>query len=239
MCQHTPNTTEYQRKTHLKTQTPPKRHESGLMAGQRFTHGRYYLITVNLLTQCFNYEMGVLLFISTGMLAVSIAKVEFPNSQAFGNADLTVRCKADASDAQQTGAIGGTQAQVACQAVTTASVVAAQERLCLPGSACLSPSSRWAGAGPQIVLTATTVRLPTLRSQDFDTDRAVTIALRSEWRGCVSSPEVAAIQCLRCCLKLANRVYSPGWQPDVYAALDGSLLHASCASTPSCNLGTT
>ena len=29
MCQHTPNTTEYQRKTHLKTQTPPKCHESG------------------------------------------------------------------------------------------------------------------------------------------------------------------------------------------------------------------
>ena len=30
MCQHAPNTTEYQRKTHLKTQTPPKCHESGL-----------------------------------------------------------------------------------------------------------------------------------------------------------------------------------------------------------------
>ncbi len=29
MCQHTPNTTRYQRKTHLKTQTPPKCHESG------------------------------------------------------------------------------------------------------------------------------------------------------------------------------------------------------------------
>ena len=29
MCQHTPNMTEYQRKTHLKTQTPPKCHESG------------------------------------------------------------------------------------------------------------------------------------------------------------------------------------------------------------------
>ncbi len=29
MCQHAPNTTEYQRKTHLKTQTPPRCHESG------------------------------------------------------------------------------------------------------------------------------------------------------------------------------------------------------------------
>ena len=33
MCQHTPNTTEYQRKTHLKTQTPPKCHESGHTTG--------------------------------------------------------------------------------------------------------------------------------------------------------------------------------------------------------------
>ena len=32
MCQRTPNTTEYQRKTHLKTQTPPNCHESGLTA---------------------------------------------------------------------------------------------------------------------------------------------------------------------------------------------------------------
>jgi len=29
VCQRTPNTTEYQRKNHLKTQTPPKCHESG------------------------------------------------------------------------------------------------------------------------------------------------------------------------------------------------------------------
>jgi len=34
VCQHTPNTTEYQRKTHLKTQIPPKCHESGLVAIQ-------------------------------------------------------------------------------------------------------------------------------------------------------------------------------------------------------------
>lgn len=72
------------------------------MTGQRFTHGCYYLITVNLLTQCFNYEMGVLLVILTGILAVSIAKVEFLSSQAFGNV-----------------------AQADCQAATTAGVVAA------------------------------------------------------------------------------------------------------------------
>lgn len=96
-----------------------------LATEQRFTHGCYYLITVNLLTQCFNYEMGVLLFISIGILAVSIAKVEFLNSQTFGNVGLTVRCKAAASGAQQTDAIGDTQAQVTCQAVTIACVVAA------------------------------------------------------------------------------------------------------------------
>lgn len=69
--------------------------------------------------------MGVLLFISIGILAVSIAKVEFLNSQTFGNVGLTVRCKAAASGAQQTDAIGDTQAQVTCQAVTIACVVAA------------------------------------------------------------------------------------------------------------------
>lgn len=78
-----------------------------LATGQCFTHGCYYLITVNLLTQCFNYEMGVLLFISTGVLAASIAEVEFLSLQAFGNVDLAVRCKVDASGAQQTDAIGG------------------------------------------------------------------------------------------------------------------------------------
>lgn len=98
-----------------------------LATGQRFTHGCYYLITVNLLTQCFNYEMGVLLFMPTGLLAVfiAIAKVEFLGSHTFGNIDLTVRYKADASGAQQTDAIGGTQARVACQVVTTVGVVAA------------------------------------------------------------------------------------------------------------------
>ena len=114
------------------------------------------------------------------MVSIAIAKAESPSSHPFGNIDLTIRYKADASGAQQTDAIGDTQAQADCQAATTAGVVAAQERLCLPGSACLSPSSRWAGGSPQIVLTATTVRLPTLRSQDFDTDHAVTIALRPE-----------------------------------------------------------
>lgn len=69
--------------------------------------------------------MGVLLFISTGILAVSIANVEFLSSRAFGNVALAVYCKVDASGAQQTDAIGDTQAQVACQTVTTAGVVAA------------------------------------------------------------------------------------------------------------------
>lgn len=78
-----------------------------LATGQCFTHGCYYLITVNLLTQCFNYEMGVLLFISTGILAVSIANVEFFSSRAFGNVALAVCCKADASGARQTDAIVG------------------------------------------------------------------------------------------------------------------------------------
>lgn len=78
------------------------------------------------------------------MVSIVIAKAESPSSRPFGNIDLTIRYKADASGVQQIGAIGDTQAQVACQAVTTAGVVAAQERLCLPGSACLSPSSRWA-----------------------------------------------------------------------------------------------
>lgn len=93
--------------------------------GQRFTHGCYYLITVNLLTQCFNYEMGVLLFISTGILAVSIANVEFLSSRAFGDVALAVRCKVDASGAQQTDAIVGRWAQADCLAATTAGVVAA------------------------------------------------------------------------------------------------------------------
>ena len=72
---------------------------------------------------------------------------------------------------------------------------------------------------PQIVLTATTVRLPTLRSQDFDTDHAVTIALRPERHGCGPPPEAATT--LRLCfgLRQANRVYLPGWQPVVCAAL--------------------
>lgn len=63
----------------------------------------------------------------TGLLAVfiAIAKVEFLGSHTFGNIDLTVRYKADASGAQQTDAIGGTQARVACQVVTTVGVVAA------------------------------------------------------------------------------------------------------------------
>lgn len=69
--------------------------------------------------------MGVLLFISTGVLAASIAEVEFLSLQAFGNVDLAVRCKVDASGAQQTDAIGDTQAQVACQAATTAGAAAA------------------------------------------------------------------------------------------------------------------
>jgi len=51
--------------------------------------------------------MGVLLFMSTGVLAASIAEVEFLSLQAFGNVDLAVRCKVDASGAQQTDAIGG------------------------------------------------------------------------------------------------------------------------------------
>ena len=51
--------------------------------------------------------MSVLLFISTGILAVSIAKVEFLSSRAFGNVALAVRCKVDASGAQQTDAIVG------------------------------------------------------------------------------------------------------------------------------------
>ncbi len=51
--------------------------------------------------------MGVLLFISTGVLTVSIAEVEFLSLQAFGNVDLAVRCKVDASGVQQTGAIVG------------------------------------------------------------------------------------------------------------------------------------
>lgn len=67
--------------------------------------------------------MGVLLFISTGILVVSIANVEFLSSRAFGDVALAVRCKADASGAQQTGAIGDMQAQVTCQAVTTADTV--------------------------------------------------------------------------------------------------------------------
>ena len=52
----------------------------------------------------------------TGLLAVfiAIAKVEFLGSHTFGNIDLTVRYKADASGAHQTNAIGDTQAQVAC-----------------------------------------------------------------------------------------------------------------------------
>lgn len=68
-----------------------------------------------------------MLFLLTGLLVASIviANVEFLNSQTFGNVALAVRCKAAASGAQQTGAIGDTQAQVACQAVTTAGVVAA------------------------------------------------------------------------------------------------------------------
>lgn len=41
------------------------------------------------------------------------------------NIDLPLHHKADASGAQQTDAIDGTQAQVACQAVTTAGAVAA------------------------------------------------------------------------------------------------------------------
>ena len=51
--------------------------------------------------------MGVLLFISTGVLAASIAEVEFLNSQTFGNVALAVRCKVDASGVRQTDAIGG------------------------------------------------------------------------------------------------------------------------------------
>ena len=80
-----------------------------LATGRRFTHGCYYLITVNLLTQCFNYEMGVLLFMPTGLLAVSmaIAKVEFLGSQTFGNIDLPIRYKVDASGVRQTDAIVG------------------------------------------------------------------------------------------------------------------------------------
>ena len=78
-----------------------------LATGQCFTHGCYYLITVNLLTQCFNYEMGVLLFISIGILAVSIAKVDFLSSQTFDNIDLTFRNKAAASGVRQTDAIVG------------------------------------------------------------------------------------------------------------------------------------
>ena len=66
---------------------------------------------------------------------------------------------------------------------------------------------------PQIVLTATTVRLPTLRSQDFDTDHAITIVLRPEQQGCGPPPEVATTLRLRFGLRQANRVYSPGWQP--------------------------
>lgn len=91
---------------------------------------------------------------------------------------------------------------------------------------------------PQIVLTATTVRLPTLRSQDFDTDHAVTIALRPERQGCGPPPEAATT--LRLCfgLRQANRVYLPGWQPVVCAALGESLLHASVRLRPSCVLGT-
>ncbi|WP_178389064.1 hypothetical protein [Actinomyces oris] len=45
--------------------------------------------------------------------------------QLARNIDLPLHRKADASGARQTDAIGGTQAQVACQAVTTAGVVAA------------------------------------------------------------------------------------------------------------------
>ena len=54
--------------------------------------------------------MGVLLFMSIGILAVSIAKVDFLSSQTFDNIDLTFRNKAAASGAQQTGGIGGVQA---------------------------------------------------------------------------------------------------------------------------------
>ena len=88
---------------------------------------------------------------------------------------------------------------------------------------------------PQIVLTATTVRLPTLRSQDFDTNHAVTIALRPERQGCEPPPEVAAILRLCCGLRRVNRVYSPGWQPDEC----GAGRFAPPRLRPSCNLGTT
>lgn len=58
-------------------------------------------------------------------MSIVIANVEFLSSRAFGNVALAVRCKADASGAQQTDATGDTQAQVACQAVTIAGAVAA------------------------------------------------------------------------------------------------------------------
>jgi len=53
--------------------------------------------------------MGVLLFMPTGLLAVSmaIAKVEFLGSQTFGNIDLPIRYKVDASGVRQTDAIVG------------------------------------------------------------------------------------------------------------------------------------
>ena len=87
---------------------------------------------------------------------------------------------------------------------------------------------------PQIVLTATTVRLPPLRSQDFDTDHVVTIALRPERQGCEPPPEVAATLRLCCSLRRANRVYSPGWQP----VARGAGRFAPPRLRPSCNLGT-
>lgn len=49
--------------------------------------------------------MGVLLFISIVILAVSIAKVDFLSSQTFDNIDLTFRNKADASGVRQTDTI--------------------------------------------------------------------------------------------------------------------------------------
>ena len=55
------------------------------------------------------------------------------------NIDPQLHHKADASGAQQTGAIGGRQAQPGCRVAPTAGAAATCVCRCLLGSACLSP----------------------------------------------------------------------------------------------------
>lgn len=109
--------------------SPVSTHSSSRRTGDSFVDSGLSLIMVAIIKQSTNTcNIHASDLLCSFEFRLYVTKSKFTDAfekRSTRNIDPQLHHKADASGAQQTDAIGDTQAQVACQAVTTAGVVAA------------------------------------------------------------------------------------------------------------------